>query len=257
LFLTTAGCLAGADLPETQTLDADGVKIAYFVQGEGEPVILVHGWLSSAGINWLLPGTSSALAEEFQVVALDIRGHGQSDKPTDEEAYGPELVDDIERLMDHLGIEKAHIVGYSMGGMIAAKFIVKHPDRVYSGTLGGMGWMKDGGAAQWFFSQIGKNDKDAKAHVVCGRSLAKLALSEAEIKSIQVPMKVLIGADDRVIKKLYLEPLKQVRPDWPVVEIAGGGHFTTIAKEQFRDELAAWLRANRLSKKADTPAKLP
>ena len=240
--LTHAGCAPAADLPKTQTFDAEGVKIAYFVEGEGEPVILIHGWLSAAGINWVLPGTSGALAKDFQVIGFDVRGHGLSDKPTEEEAYGPELVEDVIRLMDHLKIEKAHIVGYSMGGIIAANFIVKHPERALTGTLGGMGWLKDGSAAQWFFSQVGKKDKDAKAHAVCGRSFAKLALKEEEIKSIRVPMTVLVGSDDRVVKKLYIDPLKEIRPDWSVVEIKGGGHFTTIVKQQFRDELAASLK---------------
>jgi pimeloyl-ACP methyl ester carboxylesterase len=252
--LLLAGCGPGVELPPTHTLDADGVKIAYFVQGEGEPVILIHGWLSSAGINWVLPGTSGALAKEFQVVALDIRGHGMSDKPTDEEAYGPELVEDIVRLMDELKIEKAHIVGYSMGGMIASNFVVRHPDRVRSLTLGGMGWMKEGGAAQWFFKQVGKKEKDAKAHAVCGRSLAKLALTEDEIKSIETPVTVLIGADDRVVQKLYVDPLKKFRPDWPVIEITGGGHFTTIVKQQFRDELNAAIKKHAASAPAEKPA---
>ena len=242
--LALARRAVAGDLPPTQTFDSHGVKIAYYVQGKGEPVVLIHGWLSSAGINWVLPGTSGLLAKEYEVIALDIRGHGNSDKPTEEEAYGPEMVEDVVRLMDHLKIEKAHVVGYSMGGIIATNFIVKHPDRVLSGTLGGMGWMEQGGAAQWFFSQIGKKDKEAKAHAVCGRSLAKLALTQDEIKSIRIPMKVLVGADDRVIKDLYIKPMKKVRPDWSIVEIKGGGHFTTIVKEQFRNELAAWLKQN-------------
>jgi pimeloyl-ACP methyl ester carboxylesterase len=104
-----------ADQPAAQTFDSNGVKIAYFVQGQGEPVVLIHGWLSSAGVNWALPGISGLLAKDHQVIALDVRGHGLSDKPTKEEAYGPELVEDIVRLLDHLKIKKAHIVGYSMG----------------------------------------------------------------------------------------------------------------------------------------------
>jgi pimeloyl-ACP methyl ester carboxylesterase len=223
--LPPLGCAGAAELPKTQTFDANGVKIAYFVQGEGEPVVLIHGWLSSAGINWVLPGTSGMLAKEFKVIALDMRGHGLSDKPTEEDAYGQELVEDIVRLMDHLKIEKAHIVGYSMGGIVAGNFLVKHPDRALSGTLGGMAWLKTGGAAQWFFSQIGKKDRDAKAHAVCGKSLAKLALTEDEIKSINVPVEVLVGEKDEVVKRLYVEPLQKVRSDWPMIEIKDAGHL--------------------------------
>jgi pimeloyl-ACP methyl ester carboxylesterase len=167
-----------------------------------------------------------------------------SDKPTKEEAYGPELVEDVVRLLDHLRIKKAHIVGYSMGGIIAGNFIAKHPDRGLSGTICGMGWLNADGVAQWGFAQIGKNDPNAKALAVCGRSLAKLALTEEEIKSIRVPVTVLVGGEDDRIKKLYIEPLQQVRKDWPVVEVKDANHITCIFKRQFREEIAAWLKKN-------------
>ena len=223
---------------------AGDVKIAYVMRGAGTPVVLIHGWLSSAGINWQLPGTMALLARDYQVIALDVRGHGLSDKPTREEAYGEELVQDIVRLLDHLEIEKAHIVGYSMGGVIAANFITKHPYRVLSGTLCGMGWLKAGGVAQHAFRQIGRNDEYANAHAACGRSLAKLALTQAELKSIRVPVAVLVGEQDELIKELYIEPMRRVRKDWPVIEIAEANHISCIFKPQFQREIAAWLRKN-------------
>jgi pimeloyl-ACP methyl ester carboxylesterase len=238
------GCARAGDKPMGQFFDANGVKIWYVVQGKGEPVVLIHGWLANAGINWTLPGTTDLLARDYQVIALDVRGHGLSDKPAKEEAYGPELVEDVVRLLDHLKIKKAHIVGYSMGGIIAANFIVKHPDRVLSGTLGGMGWLKEGGAGQWGFAQIGKNDPNARALALCGRSLAKLALTEKDIQAIRVPVTVLVGDKDDLIKKLYVEPLRPVRKDWPVVEIKDADHLNCIFKQQFRDEIAAWLKKN-------------
>lgn len=233
-----------ADAPAGQTLDANGVKIRYYVQGKGEPVVLIHGWLSSADINWKVNGVSDLLAKNFHVIALDIRGHGRSDKPMKEDAYGAELVEDVARLLDHLKIKKAHIVGYSMGGIIAGSFLVKHPDRVLTGTLGGMGWLREGGFGQWAFSRIGRNDRETKAMAVCGRSLAKLALTEKEIKSIRVPVAVLVGDKDNPIKRLYVEPLQRVRKDWPVIEIKDANHINCILKPQFRDEIAAWLKKN-------------
>jgi pimeloyl-ACP methyl ester carboxylesterase len=234
----------GLRKPTAGSFDAHGVKIAYFVQGKGEPVVLIHGWLSSAGINWILPGTQALLAKDFQVISLDMRGHGTSDKPLDEAAYGPELVEDIVRLLDHLKIKKAHIVGYSMGGIVAGNFIVKHPDRVLSGTLGGMGYLKTGAVAQFALGAIGKKDADAKSMTLCGRSLSKLALSPAEIKSIEVPMIVLIGDKDDIVKRLYLDPLLRIRNDWEVVEIKDADHFTCIAKAQFQKEIHSWLWKN-------------
>src|SRR5579871_2534631 len=90
LCLAIGGVARAADKPSIRSFDSNGTKIAYFVQGEGEPVVLIHGWLSSAGINWVLPGISSQLAKDYHVIALDVRGHGLSDKPTKEEAYGKE-----------------------------------------------------------------------------------------------------------------------------------------------------------------------
>jgi len=246
-FLTMLGALVWASPAAQwsgQSLNADGVRIRYYVQGSGEPVVLIHGWLSSASINWALPGTAALLAKDHRVIALDMRGHGLSDKPTKEEAYGPELVQDIVRLLDHLQIPKAHIVGYSMGGIVAENFIVRHPDRVLSGMLGGMGWLTPGGGAQWMFSRIGAKDPDAKALTLCGRSLAKLAVTEGEIRSVRVPTEILVGSEDGVIKALYVDPLRKLRPDWPVVEIQGAGHINCILKPQFREAIAAWLKPN-------------
>lgn len=221
-----------------ETFDSKGVKISYSVQGKGESVVLIHGFLSSGGLNWDAPGVTALLAKNFRVITLDMPGHGASDKPTKDDAYGMELVEDVIRLMDHLKISKAHMVGYSMGGIITAKLLAKHPDRVLSGTLGGMGWLQDG-VAQFGFAGLAKNATDAKG--VCFRSLAKLALTETEIKSIKVPVTVLVGERDDLIKKLYVEPLKPLRKDWPVVEIKGGDHITCIIQPQFKEEIDKWL----------------
>jgi pimeloyl-ACP methyl ester carboxylesterase len=233
---------AAADGPKMDSFNSNGVKIAHSVQGKGEPVVLIHGWLSSAGINWEAPGISAALAKDFQVIELDVRGHGHSDKPTKEEDYGDELVADVVRLLDHLKVKKAHVVGYSMGGIIAGNFMAKHPDRVLSGTLGGMGWLKKGGAGAIGFAMIGKNDPNAKPLTICGRSLAKLALTEDEIKSIKVPVTILVGDKDDLIKKLYVEPAQGVRKDWPVVEIDDANHINCIVKKQFKEEIQKWLK---------------
>jgi pimeloyl-ACP methyl ester carboxylesterase len=223
-----------------ETFDSNGVKINYLVKGKGEPVILIHGWLSSGWINWDLPGTSKLLAKDFQVIWMDMPGHGRSDKPTKDEAYGPELVEHVVRLMDHLKIKKAHIVGYSMGGVITAKFLVKHPDRVLSGTLGGMGWLREGSVEQQLFAAGGK---DGKPVGVCFRSLARLALTEKEIKSIRAPVVILFGEKD-FLKKGYVEPLQKLRKDWQVIEIKDGDHVSCILKPQFREEIHKWLTRN-------------
>jgi pimeloyl-ACP methyl ester carboxylesterase len=224
-----------------KSFDSKGVKIAYIIEGKGEPVVLIHGWLASAGINWALPGTVALLAKNHQVIALDVRGHGISDKPTKAEAYGPEVVEDIVRLLDHLKIKKAHIVGYSMGGIITAKFLAKHPSRALSGTICGAGWLREGSLEQKVFAEGGK---DGKPVGLCFKGLAKLALTEKEVKSIRVPVAVIIGDKD-VVKGLYVDPLKKVRKDWKFVEINDADHLSCSFKPQFRQEIASWLKKKK------------
>jgi pimeloyl-ACP methyl ester carboxylesterase len=107
-----------------------------------------------------------------------------------------------------------------------------------------VGWLKTGSIAQWGFDQFGKKDAKAQALAVCGRSLAKLALTEEEIKAITVPVAVLVGDKDDIVKKLYVEHLATVRKDWPVVEIKDADHLTCVIKPQFREEIAARLKKN-------------
>lgn len=230
--------ISRADDPAGKTFDSNGVKICYFVQGTGEPVVLLHGLYSSAKLNWDAPGITAMLAKDYQVISLDLRGHGGSDKPLDDKAYGTEMVEDVVRLLDHLKIKKAHIVGYSMGGMIAAKLLVMHPDRVLSATLGGMGWMRDGALMQKTWSFLGAKDGLVPGALV--RNISKLAVTEEEIKAIRNPVIVLIGDRD-IVKKLYVAPLEVLRKDWPVVEIKDAGHINCILKPQFQDEIQKWL----------------
>ncbi|HZU35398.1 MAG TPA: alpha/beta hydrolase, partial [Gemmataceae bacterium] len=139
-----------ASAAEEAYFNSDGVKIHYIVEGKGEPVLLIHGFTANIGTQWRLPGIIKALSRDYRVIAYDNRGHGKSGKPHDPKKYGTEMVADAVRLLDHLHIKKAHAVGYSMGGMIACKLLVTHPDRLLSATLGGSGGVREGGASLQF-----------------------------------------------------------------------------------------------------------
>ena len=128
---------------EDQYFDSNGVKIHFVVEGQGEPVIVVHGFMASIALmEQQLPGVLWKMSQDYQVVALDNRGHGKSDKPHDPDMYGLEMVNDVLRLMDFLKLEKAHIVGYSLGGFMTEFMLVHHSDRMLTATIGGMGWIK-------------------------------------------------------------------------------------------------------------------
>jgi pimeloyl-ACP methyl ester carboxylesterase len=209
------------------------------VEGQGEPVVLIHGLGSSAQMNWGAPGTIKLLSKNNEVIAMDVRGHGGSDTPSQTNAYGIELTEDVVRLLDHLHIEKAHIIGYSMGGMIALKFVARHPERVKSVALGGMGWLRDGSALQEIWGQM-PDRHHGQGPGLCARSLGDLALSEAEVRAIEVPVAVFVGDHDPV-RQLYVAPLQSARPDWRITVISNAGHLNCIFKTQFRDGLKEWL----------------
>ena len=120
---------------------SDGVEIAYAVEGEGNPILLIHGFASNMQTNWGRPGWIKLLTRNgFQVIAFDNRGHGASEKLYDPEAYtGPIMAEDARRLLDHLGIERADVLGYSMGARIAAFLGLQHPERVRSAVFAGLG----------------------------------------------------------------------------------------------------------------------
>ena len=128
---------AAAQVPPDQFFNSNDVQIRYVDQGSGEPVLLIHGYTASVETNWLAPGVFQSLAKDHRVIAFDLRGHGKSGKPHDPAMYGREMVHDAIRLLDHLNIRRAHIVGYSLGAIITAKLLTTNPDRFLSATLGG------------------------------------------------------------------------------------------------------------------------
>lgn len=128
---------------------SDGVEIAFIdnppheqvAPGHGDTVVLVHGFASTHAVNWVNTLWTTTLGRAgFRVVALDHRGHGQSQKLYDPALYGPAIMaEDVRRLMDHLEIERADVIGYSMGARITAQLAFAHGGRVRSATLGGLG----------------------------------------------------------------------------------------------------------------------
>ncbi len=122
-------------------LASDGVKLAFERVGQGDSVVLVHGFGSSRGQNWKSTGWYVSLTEAgFSILAMDCRGHGQSDKPHDEAFYGHDrMAEDVVTVMDTAGLSTAALVGYSMGGFIGLRLAAAHPARVSCMALGGVG----------------------------------------------------------------------------------------------------------------------
>ncbi|MGZ8841643.1 MAG: alpha/beta fold hydrolase, partial [Candidatus Aminicenantales bacterium] len=135
LTMLVVGCLAPRLIGAADSVfDSNGVKIRYVTEGEGVPVVLIHGWMADSSMWGRDRSGNTKLdtsgANGFQLIALDCRGHGKSDKPHDQKMYGPEMAADVVRLLDHLKIQKAYLVGYSSGAFIAGKVAATHPKRV-------------------------------------------------------------------------------------------------------------------------------
>ena len=114
-----------------------GVRLYYEVMGRGDPILLIHGFFSSLE-DWKEFGYVERLQQDYQLILLDVRGRGGSDKPHNPEAYSLKLlVDDIVLVLDELKLKKTHFLGYSMGGWIGFGMAKYAPDRLHSLMIGG------------------------------------------------------------------------------------------------------------------------
>jgi pimeloyl-ACP methyl ester carboxylesterase len=220
------------------------------------------------------------LAKEYRVIAPDMRGHGKSDKFHDPQKYGKELAEDVVRLLDHLKVRKAHVVGYSMGAAVAGKVLAEHPDRLLSVTFGGGGpffrqppWFAAARAATAESLEGGKGigplmaaltpegqpkpgpervaavsamfllGKDPKALAAALRGQSGLAVTEEQLKASPVPVRFVYGSLDPL--KELAAASKAVLPGADVVVVEKGDHMTTGAGPEFRKAVLEFLKAHK------------
>ena len=131
LFLVLVPAITCA---QDKFFNSDGVNIRYVEQGSGEPVVMLHGSGGSLD-TWINRGILQNLAKNYRVIAFDARGHGKSGKPHDPNQYGREMALDTVRLLDHLGIQRAHVVGYSMGANLTSQLLTLRSDHFLSAIL--------------------------------------------------------------------------------------------------------------------------
>ncbi len=231
-------CVTAPALGEDLFFNSDGLKIRYTIDGQGPPVVLIHGYTASGDLNWRLPAVIGLLGKNYRVITLDNRGHGKSDKPRDVDQYGPKMAEDVVRLMDHLHLESAHLVGYSMGGMITLKLLAMHPDRVRSAVIGGMGWTELPANGQ--LAQTAEKLTDLEPLRACALSFPLLGITREDLVAVKVPTIIVIGADDGLLTR-RVEPLRKVRPDLPIVQVAGANHAGCIFRPEFRQTIKEFL----------------
>ena len=115
----------------------DGIRIYYEREGSGPPLLLHHGFSLSLE-NWRENGYVSALKDDYELILMDARGHGQSDKPHDHTDYAfDKRVADVVAILDHAGIERAVFWGYSMGGHVGYAVVRYAPERFTAAIIGG------------------------------------------------------------------------------------------------------------------------
>jgi pimeloyl-ACP methyl ester carboxylesterase len=224
LFLQAVSAIGA----ETGYFDAEGIRLHYVVGGKGETVVLLHGFGGSADGLYIKPGTFDALVNAgYRVVALDQRGHGNSEKPHDTASYGMQMVEDVRRLLDHLEVEKVHLVGYSMGAKVSNTFRATYPERLLTITLGGYGWPWQGAKISLDESRarmqsrtiLPGNDVDALAAVSVGTY--ELTPTEENLRLNMVPAFAIIGDKDEVVSAQDFATLRDTMANLEVVVIPG------------------------------------
>ncbi len=222
---------------------SDGVKIHYLTLGEsGSYVLLIHGFTGSAEGNWFANGIAQALAQRHRVVAIDCRGHGHSEKPHDPACYGPRMARDVIELMDHLGIEKAHFHGYSMGGMLMSQLLAEQPERFITAAFGGSGVRE---TAEWVDTvPEDKARSDAEESVARGKlrassqrddeALAAIGKypwkpgerAKLDLTQVEIPVLAINGEYDRPYAKTH-RLWRELRSFKSVV-LPGKSHLTAV-----------------------------
>ena len=235
----------------------DGTKIHYEITGEGKPVVLLHGFMSNSN-SWKRGVVITTLAKEgFQVINVDLRGNGLSDKPHSLEVYQNHAeIKDIMALMKHLGFKKYDIVGYSRGAILVAKQLVidKH---VQKAVIGGAGvdftnpnWERRKMFAEAFsgkahlYPETKGAIESAKRNGVDTLVMGYLQKVQpttlpSELKKIKKPVLVISGDQDN--DNGNVEELAKLIPNATMKRVPGN-HGNTSQSEAFAKEILAFLK---------------
>jgi pimeloyl-ACP methyl ester carboxylesterase len=240
----------------------DGVEIAFLDEGEGEPIVLVHGFASGKEVNWVFPGWVTTLTRAGRrVIALDNRGHGESTKLYEPAAYHSSArAEDVRALIDHLGLGRADVMGYSMGARITAFLALAHPERVRSAILGGLGYHLVEGVgltetiaqaleapsradiadptALVFRTFAEQTKSDLRALAACMRG-SRQTLSKAEVGRIAVPVLVAVGSNDRIAGSA--DALAALIPGAEALVIPGRDHMLAVGDRVFKAAVLDFL----------------
>ena len=238
------------------------VEIAYLDEGEGDPIVLVHGFASTKNVNWVYPAWVSELRKSGRrVIALDNRGHGDSGKLYDAEAYDiPTMAGDVSALMDHLNIERADIMGYSLGARMTAWLARNEPQRLRSAIFGGIGigLIEGGGPGEnvaaaleapsledvtdpvgrTFRAFADQTRSDRRALAACLRGSRGLMTKE-DAAGIAVPVLIAVGTADEIAGSAA--SLGKIIPGAKVLDIPNRDHMRSVGDKVYKSGVLEFL----------------
>lgn len=256
---TAAAQPAVPSAPPDQFFDSNGVRIRFVEQGQGPALVLMHGYTGTLDRHFIANGVFANLARDYRVIAMDLRGHGKSDKPHDPNAYGEAMAGDVVRLLDHLKIPRAHVLGYSLGAMIAARLATTHPARLISVAYVASLPLLEGNTYMETFAQESVKElesdlpfkslavalqppgakpqsddeirkavaplvaaNDVRAFAALWRGYKTLTVSNQQLTAVRVPSIVLIGSDD--ISAAGIPELNKTHPQIRTFVVQGAQH---------------------------------
>ncbi len=246
--------------------DSGGVRIHYRDAGAGQALVLIHGYASDLEHNWGATGWIDLLAAQRRVLALDVRGHGQSDKPHAPRAYGySNMGADVVRLLDHLGIARAMLFGYSMGSSIAIELMLSRPERLLAVVLGGIAY-DDGvedpadrssivealladdptritnpmAAAYRHFADARGNDLAALAALMAG---ARAPVAPERFSKIKMPVLIVVGEQDEAIGDAQVLP--RLIPGSRLLMLEGRNHLNAPTDPRFKQAVLDFIATCR------------
>ena len=244
-------------------IEHGGFTFAYGEEGSGEPVLLIHGFASSAKVNWISTGWTGFLKESgYRAICFDNLGHGESSKPLNEADYAPgKMAGNAAALLRHLKIPRAHVIGYSMGARIAAFLALEHPALVHTLIFGGLGDGMFKGVGDWdliaaallsdtpdsitdkraaaFRKFADQTRSDRRALAACvARSRELLTLEQ--LGAVRQPALVAVGTEDDIGGSA--QGLAQVMPHAQAFDIEGRDHMLAVGDRSFKNAALEFLR---------------
>ena len=240
--------------------ERDGVRLHYELHGpeDGRPIVLVHGFASHYRLNWVGTRWQETLTGAgFRIIGLDCRGHGSSDKPHDPAAYAIQtMAADVRGLLDHLELQTADFLGFSMGARIGLQAVLDFPESWHRVVLAGLGThgaidqaasiarafrggTPDTEVAESFFKfASGHRGNDLEALAACIEGPAPPP-DPARLGAIKTPILVVIGDRDELVSGA--DELVEQIPNSRLVTVPGRDHLGTVPARDFKEAALAFL----------------